>query len=131
MSRAISRNIHARFRLERGDFRLDLDLELPGQGITALFGHSGSGKTTCLRAMAGLERAPGGFFSIGDDVWQDEQNGIFVPTHQRALGYVFQEASLFPHLSVQANMAFGQNRVAPADQRFEPLAQAFQQSAGS
>lgn len=115
----MSQNIHARFRLDRGDFRLDLDLELPGQGITALFGHSGSGKTTCLRAMAGLERAPSGFFSIGDEIWQDEQNGIFVPTHQRALGYVFQEASLFAHLSVQANMAFGQRRVAAANQRFD------------
>ncbi len=115
----MSRNIHARFRVDRGDFALDIDLELPGHGITALFGHSGSGKTTCLRAMAGLERAPGGFFSIGDDVWQDEQNGIFVPTHRRALGYVFQEASLFSHLSVSGNMAFGLKRTASAEQRFD------------
>ncbi len=114
----MSRNIHARFRVDRGDFALDINLELPGHGITALFGHSGSGKTTCLRAMAGLERAPGGFFSIGDDVWQDEQNGIFVPTHRRALGYVFQEASLFSHLSVSGNMAFGLKRTAPTEQRF-------------
>ena len=102
--------IHARFRLDRGDFCLDIDLELPGRGITALFGHSGSGKTTCLRAISGLERAPGGYFSIGDEVWQDEQNGVFVPTHRRALGYVFQEASLFSHLSVRGNMEFGQRR---------------------
>ncbi len=102
--------IHARFRLARGNFLLDLDLELPGRGITALFGHSGSGKTTCLRAMAGLERPPGGRFSIGDEVWQDDH--VFVPTHRRALGYVFQEASLFPHLSVQGNMEFGLKRAA-------------------
>jgi molybdate transport system ATP-binding protein len=111
-------NMHARFRVDRGDFVLDIDLELPGRGIIALFGHSGSGKTTCLRAMAGLERAPGGFFSIGDEVWQDEANKLFVPTHRRALGYVFQEASLFAHLSVGANMAFGLKRTAPAEQRF-------------
>ena len=115
----MNQNIHARFRLDRGDFRLDLDLELPGRGVTALFGHSGSGKTTCLRAMAGLERAPGGYFSIGDEIWQDEKSGIFVPTHRRALGYVFQEASLFAHLSVQGNMEFGQKRAATGEQRYD------------
>lgn len=110
-------SIHARFRLDRGDFSLDLDLALPGRGITALFGHSGSGKTTFLRAIAGLDRAPGGYFSIGDEVWQDEH--VFVPTHRRALGYVFQEASLFPHLSVRGNMEFGLKRAAAREQRFE------------
>ena len=115
----MSRNIHARFRLDRGDFSLDIDLILPGRGITALFGPSGSGKTTCLRAMAGLERAPGGLFTIDGEVWQDEQRGVFVPTHRRALGYVFQEASLFAHLSVRRNMEFGQKRVATADQYFD------------
>jgi len=69
--------------------------------------------------MAGLERAPGGLFTLEGDVWQDEQHGIFVPTHRRALGYVFQEASLFSHLSVQRNMEFGQRRVAPAAQHFK------------
>ena len=67
----MSGDICAHFRLERGDFRLDIDLELPARGIAVLFGPSGSGKTTCLRAMAGLERAPGGFFSIADEIWQD------------------------------------------------------------
>ncbi|WP_114973036.1 molybdenum ABC transporter ATP-binding protein [Rhodoferax ferrireducens] len=119
----MSTDIHARFRLDRGDFSLDIDLVLPGRGVTALFGHSGSGKTTCLRAMAGLERAPGGLFTLGDEVWQDESHGVFVPTHHRALGYVFQEASLFAHLSVRRNMEFGQKRGkkhdAPAEQRFD------------
>lgn len=108
--------IRARFAVDRGNFRLDVDLTLPGSGITALFGHSGSGKTTCLRAMAGLEHCPGGHFSIGDEVWQDGKH--FLPTHQRALGVVFQEASLFPHLSVRANMAFGEKRVAAGERRF-------------
>jgi molybdate transport system ATP-binding protein len=115
----MSLDIHARFRLDRGDFSLDVDLMLPGHGVTALFGHSGSGKTTCLRAIAGLERAPGGRFTLGDEVWQDEQRGVFVPTHRRALGYVFQEASLFPHLSVRRNMEFGQRRVAGVEQQFK------------
>jgi len=114
----MSKEIRARFRIDRHDFRLDVDLTLPGRGITALFGHSGSGKTTCLRAMAGLERASDGYFAIGDEVWQDEAASRFVPTHQRSLGVVFQEASLFPHLSVRGNMAFGQKRVAAATQRF-------------
>lgn len=119
----MSADIHARFRLDRGNFSLDIDLVLPGRGVTALFGHSGSGKTTCLRAMAGLERTPGGLFTLGDEVWQDESRGVFVPTHQRSLGYVFQEASLFAHLSVRRNMEFGQKReqqhAVPAEQRFD------------
>ena len=106
----MSKTIQARFRVERSAFTLDVDLELPGQGITALFGHSGSGKTTLLRAMAGLERTPGGYFALHEAVWQDEARGHFLPPHRRALGVVFQEAGLFPHLSVRGNMEFGQRR---------------------
>ncbi|MEY2631716.1 MAG: hypothetical protein RIR00_370 [Pseudomonadota bacterium] len=102
--------IRARLQLNRGDFRLDVDLDLPGRGVSALFGHSGSGKTTTLRLIAGLERAPAGRVSLGETVWQDESRGLFVPPHRRALGVVFQEASLFPHLSVRQNMAYGQKR---------------------
>ena len=109
----MSEEIRAKFRIERGEFTLDVDLALPGRGISALFGHSGSGKTTCLRAMAGLERAPGGYFAIGGEVWQDDSQGLFVPPHRRALGVVFQEASLFTHLSVRRNMEYGQQRAAP------------------
>lgn len=106
----MSEEISARFLIERAEFSLDVDLRLPGQGVTALFGHSGSGKTTCLRAMAGLERANQGYFALGDAVWQDETRGIFLPPHQRALGVVFQDAGLFPHLSVRGNMEYGQRR---------------------
>lgn len=114
----MSGEIRARFRVDRGEFALDVDLTLPGRGVSALFGHSGSGKTTCLRALAGLERAPGGYCAIGDEVWQDEARGLFVPAHRRALGVVFQEASLFPHLSVRRNMEFGQKRTSTAERRF-------------
>ena len=114
----MSLEICARFRVDRNDFTLAVDLTLPGRGITALFGHSGSGKTTLLRAMAGLERTPAGYFTLGGEVWQDESRGRFVPPHQRALGVVFQEASLFPHLSVRGNMEFGQKRTSTAARRF-------------
>lgn len=102
--------------LVRQDFALDVALQLPGRGITALFGVSGSGKTTCLRILAGLEPQARGRVSVAGDVWQDSAQGIFRPVHQRALGYVFQEASLFDHLSVQDNLKYGFKRT-PPDQR--------------
>ena len=112
-----------RLHLKYAAFALDVDLQLPGRGVTALYGHSGSGKTTCLRCIAGLERAEEGFVQINDEVWQDSQKGLFVPAHKRALGYVFQEASLFPHLSVRANLEFGLKRI-PRQQRRVDMAQA-------
>lgn len=114
----MSFEIRAKFRVDRDNFKLDVDLTLPGSGITALFGHSGSGKTTCLRAMAGLERTTDGYFALGNEVWQDEAQNRFIPPHQRALGVVFQEASLFPHLSVRGNMSFGEKRAPLSERRF-------------
>jgi molybdate transport system ATP-binding protein len=102
--------IRIRFHLDRGGFVLDLDVVLPGRGVTALFGPSGAGKTTCLRAIAGLERVPGGLLEVAGEVWQDEERKIFLPAHRRALGYVFQETSLFPHLSVRQNLEYGRRR---------------------
>jgi molybdate transport system ATP-binding protein len=115
--------IDARLNIAYSGFSLDVDLHLPGRGVTALYGHSGSGKTTCLRCIAGLERAEQGFIRINDEIWQDSDNGIFVPPHKRALGYVFQEASLFPHLSVLANLQFGLKRIAKSQRRVD-MAQA-------
>ena len=83
--------------------------------MTALFGPSGCGKTTLLRAIAGLDRYPASYFAIGEEVWQDQ--GRFVPTHQRSLGVVFQEASLLSHLSVQQNLEYGFRRVNLADRQ--------------
>jgi molybdate transport system ATP-binding protein len=102
--------IRARFRVDYPGFCLDLDLSLPGRGISALFGHSGCGKTTALRCIAGLERAQEGYLSVNGELWQDDTSGFFLPTHRRPLGYVFQEASLFPHLSVRHNLEYGQRR---------------------
>ncbi|QZI73198.1 molybdenum ABC transporter ATP-binding protein [Pseudomonas protegens] len=116
-------SIHVKLNLNYHDFALDLDLQLPGRGVTALYGHSGSGKTTCLRCIAGLEKAGRGRIQINDEIWQDSQRKLFVPPHKRSLGYVFQEASLFPHLSVQANLEFGLRRI-PRQQRRVDMNQA-------
>jgi molybdate transport system ATP-binding protein len=109
------RAIQARFHLAFPGFILDVDLDLPGRGVTALFGHSGSGKTTLLRCIAGLERVPGGYLRMGEEVWQEGE--AFVPTHRRPIGYVFQEASLFPHLTVRRNLEYGLKRVAASPRR--------------
>ncbi|OPA89710.1 molybdenum ABC transporter ATP-binding protein [Pseudomonas fluorescens] len=115
--------IDVRLQLKYSNFALEVDLHLPGRGVTALYGQSGSGKTTCLRCIAGLERAHDGFVQVNDEVWQDSRSGLFVPPHKRALGYVFQEASLFAHLSVRANLEFGLKRI-PRQQRRVDMAQA-------
>lgn len=99
--------LEARFHGRLGGFTLDVAFSAPARGVTALFGPSGCGKTSVLRCVAGLQRLDGRF-ALGGDVWQDE--GRFRPTHKRPIGYVFQEASLFPHLSVRANLLFGHRR---------------------
>lgn len=103
--------INAHFMVDRSPFKLDVKLQLSGQGVCALFGASGSGKTTCLRAMAGLEKLPNSYFSLGDTVWQDASKNIFVPPHKRNIGYVFQEASLFSHLNVRDNINFALKQI--------------------
>ncbi len=108
-------SIHARFRLPYPAFTLDIDLDLPAGGVTAVFGRSGSGKTTLLRCIAGLEQTLDGSLIVNDETWQD--GSYRRPVHQRALGYVFQEARLFPHLSVAANLDFGRRRIAESERR--------------
>ena len=103
--------IFARFDVRYPRFALQANLDLPGRGVTVLFGHSGCGKTTLLRAIAGLERHRGGYLAVNGEVWQDDAKRIFMPAYRRALGYVFQEASLFPHLSVKRNLEYGWRRV--------------------
>jgi molybdate transport system ATP-binding protein len=99
--------IEARFCGQLGHFKLDVHFQTPSKGIIALFGVSGCGKTSILRCMAGLQRLEG-FFQIDSEIWQDQKT--FLPTYRRPLGYVFQEASLFPHLSVKENLQFGAKR---------------------
>ena len=108
--------VHLQTHWVRPGFTLSVDLALPGTGVTVLFGPSGSGKTTCLRVLAGLEKDAPGVVKVGGETWQDSAQNRFVPVHQRPLGYVFQEASLFEHLTVEGNLRFGHDRT-PKDQR--------------
>lgn len=103
-----SNNIDARFFLPYQNFTLDVELTLPSQGITAIFGHSGSGKTSFLRCMAGLAHPKSGRLVVQGQVWQDQH--LFLSTHQRPLGYVFQEPSLFAHLSAMKNLEYALKR---------------------
>jgi molybdate transport system ATP-binding protein len=102
--------IGLQYQLQRGNFSLDVDLELPMRGITGLFGASGAGKTTLLRCIAGLERAPAGKLAVAGDVWEDSSAGVSRSVQQRRIGYVFQEPRLFDHLTVRANMEYGKKR---------------------
>lgn len=109
--------IQARFKVAHAGFTLDVELNLPGRGVSALFGHSGSGKTSCLRCFAGLDQSVEGYLQVNGELWQNSAQGLFVPAHQRAVGYVFQDANLFTHLSVQRNLHYGLKRIAPAQRR--------------
>ncbi len=110
--------IEAAFSGGFGGFALDIAFAAPEQGITALFGPSGCGKTTTLRCVAGLERLPGRL-AFGGEIWQD--TGVFLPPHKRPVGYVFQEASLFPHLSVTGNLRYGLRRAADRGVAFDEV----------
>jgi molybdate transport system ATP-binding protein len=102
-------------RLPRRQLDIDVSCELPSQGVTALFGRSGAGKTSLLRCIAGLERPPQARVQFRDEIWQDESR--FVPPHRRPIAYVFQEASLFPHLDARGNLEYGLRRVPTAERR--------------
>jgi molybdate transport system ATP-binding protein len=110
----VTEGIRARFATAFTSFTLDVELDIPGRGVTVLFGHSGSGKTTILRCLAGLERARGALV-VNGETWQDGR--VFLPAHRRPIGYVFQEASLFAHLDVRGNLEYGYRRVRPGDRR--------------
>lgn len=114
MSSINTGSIKARFTLvnkkERSNQQpyLDIDTVIPSTGVTVIFGHSGSGKTSLLRCIAGLEKAEQGQLVIDKNCWQDSQT--FLPTHKRPIGYVFQEASLFTHLNAQKNLNYAIKR---------------------
>lgn len=96
------------FSLQRDRLQLQINAELANSGVTALYGDSGAGKTSLLRCIAGLEQNAQGRISFNGHTWQDEQT--FTPSHQRHIGYVFQDARLFPHLSVLGNLQYAYQR---------------------
>jgi molybdate transport system ATP-binding protein len=100
--------LRIRQQLARGGFSLPVDLSLPLEGISAFMGESGTGKTSLLRAIAGLDHHSGGEVVLGDQHWQDTHT--FLPAHRRDIGYVFQEDNLFAHLDVRGNLAFAAKR---------------------
>lgn len=109
-------DLHVDLSLELGRLVLRARFAAPGAGVTALYGPSGAGKTTLLRAIAGLIRARG-TLRLNDETWQDDACGAFLAPHRRPIGYVFQESSLFPHLSVRGNLEYGYVRTPDAARR--------------
>ncbi|PIE16916.1 MAG: molybdenum ABC transporter ATP-binding protein [Rhodobacterales bacterium] len=108
--------------LQLGDHRLSAQLDLPLQGITALEGASGSGKTSLLRCIAGLERRCLGRISFGAQIWQDQRR--FLAPQKRRIGYVFQDTRLFAHLTVRDNLAYGHQRAGAAGQVLQRVVEA-------
>ncbi|MCE1236529.1 MAG: molybdenum ABC transporter ATP-binding protein [Hyphomicrobiales bacterium] len=104
--------------LARSDFTLRAAFT-GGAGITALFGPSGCGKTTVIRLVAGLERPDRGRIALGATVLVDTERGVRLPAHRRRIGLVFQDAQLFPHLSVAGNLAYGRFFTPRAARRVE------------
>ncbi|MCB1759890.1 MAG: molybdenum ABC transporter ATP-binding protein [Gammaproteobacteria bacterium] len=113
-------DITFRFELPLGEFPLQVSASIPAQGVTALFGRSGSGKTSLLRCIAGLERPESAYLRVGEELWHDSQRELFLPPERRGIGYVFQEGGLFPHLRVRENLAYGYRRT-PMQERSATL----------
>lgn len=99
-----------RLDLEKDIFKARVELSFREGECLGLWGPSGSGKTTILRAIAGFETPKAAYINVAGEVWQDNAKHISLPTYQRSLGFVFQEASLFPHLNVQKNLEYALHR---------------------
>lgn len=102
--------IHVDVALRRGDFALEARFETPEAGVVALFGRSGCGKTTLVNLIGGLLRPDRGRIDIGGERLLDTQGGIWIEPEKRHVGYVFQDARLFPHLTVGENLGYGMRR---------------------
>lgn len=102
--------IELRFGTPLGALDLDVDVTLPSRGVSAIFGRSGAGKSSLINAVAGIVRPSRGRIAVGDRVFFDADAGIDLPIEARGVGYVFQDARLFPHLSVAGNLRYGLKR---------------------
>jgi molybdate transport system ATP-binding protein len=111
----IENSVDVRVQKQQDGFYLDVAFAVEETGVTALFGPSGAGKTSVVNMVAGLSRPDQGRITIGDRCCFDGETGIHLPPEKRRIGYVFQEARLFPHLTVLANLTFGMNRLKPSD----------------
>lgn len=102
--------LRAHIALNREDhFQLQVVAEIPLRGVTAIYGPSGCGKTSLLYCLAGLlECKPGSKIRFGDRIWQED--GTYLPVHERRIGFVFQDGRLFPHLNVAGNLAYAEKR---------------------
>ncbi len=105
---AAPNSFKVQFELLLSNSVFSIDLDLPNKGVIGIFGESGSGKTTLLRVISGLQSIDNGLIQINNAIWQN--NAFHLPIHKRSIGYIFQEASLFPHLNVEKNLAFSQKR---------------------
>jgi molybdate transport system ATP-binding protein len=114
---SLSVRLHHRF----ADMALDLEFEVPTPGVTVLFGRSGAGKSTVIAAVAGLFRPDTCRIALDGAVLADSASGIWLPPERRRLGLVFQDARLFPHLSVDANLRYGLRRAPPGPIRFDDV----------
>ncbi|MEN8204969.1 MAG: molybdenum ABC transporter ATP-binding protein [Pseudomonadota bacterium] len=114
--------IRAKLNLPLDRFTLSVDLKLR-RHVTGIFGASGSGKTSLLETVAGLRRSAQGMLRLGDQLWQDSYRGAFMPPERRNIGYVPQDALLFPHRNVRANLLIGQRRARCQGQDVEALQQ--------
>lgn len=103
-------SLTASVNLARDDFQLAVDQTVSLDGTLGILGPSGAGKTTLLRLLAGLDRPDDGRITIGTSVWFDREQGVHCPPHERGVGHVFQDARLFPHLSVAGNLKFAAKR---------------------
>jgi molybdate transport system ATP-binding protein len=99
--------------------RMDMAFEVPTPGMTVLFGPSGAGKSTIISAAAGLLRPNECRIVVDDQVLVDTASGVWLPPERRRVGLVFQDARLFPHMSVATNLRFGLRRVAPGPVQFD------------
>jgi molybdate transport system ATP-binding protein len=115
--------ISVAFRGRLGRFDLDAAFDAPSSGVTALFGPSGCGKTTVLRCVAGLQFLPESRCLVNGGTWQDDS--VFLRPHLRPVGYVFQEASLFPHMTVRKNLLYGAPKDGPKEIAFDEVIELF------
>ena len=107
--------LHINVQQQLGRLILRADLQLPTQGVTAIFGLSGSGKTSLINLVSGLTHPDQGFIRLNDRTLVDVENGENLPVHQRKIGYVFQDARLFPHYNVKGNLRYGMKNVSRED----------------